>query len=322
MEQTTHGTYAPCAGFGELIEKTIAPHVLTQMPDYDVHEIQPAIDSACMTPQHWHNIAAHIIEYYDDYAGFVVLHGTDTLAYTASMLSFLLQGVTKSVIVTGSQIPLIEPCSDAHNNLLVSMQLCAKYAIPEVSVYFANQLLRGNRVVKTSTSSMIAFESANYPPLATFENHLKIHQRNWLTPSEPSFVNPTINSGQVATLYLAPTMPNDMIEHLLAAHITGLVIVSYGAGNIPSDNQTFIDNLHRAQQQGIVMVNVSQCLGGEVSLDYEAARPLSEAGVVNGADMTIEAAVTKLNVLLATEPNNADIRRKLTENLAGELTKH
>ncbi len=325
MEKSADGTYQPTDGFEALSKRTIAPAIWQQMPKHTYLEISPAIDSADMTPMHWQQLAEIIIKHYDDYAGFIILHGTDTMAYTASMLSFLLGSLDKTVILTGSQIPLTEPCSDGANNLLVALQLIGKSRIPEVCIYFANQLFRGNRASKISTSAMIAFESTNYPMLGAFENQLKLFHHHWLRPEAPRFSEknflPTLTDGQVAVIYLTPGMPSAILSAAITDNAKGLVLVSYGSGNVPVNHQAFMQTLKQANEQGIIMVNVSQCAGGHVSNSYAASKPLQQAGVICGEDMTIEAAVTKLYYLLAKYGANSEkIKTLLHTNIRGELT--
>lgn len=320
MEKRPDGVYHPTAGFEKLAKKTIALAIWQQMPAHDYLELTPAIDSADMTPGHWSLIAKTIVQHYDNYAGFIVLHGTDTMAYTASMLSFLLGDLDKTVIVTGSQIPLFEPCSDGANNLLVSLQLIEQ-KIPEVCIYFANQLFRGNRATKISTSAMIAFESTNYRILGAFENRLKLFKHRWLAASKPTFDLPPLIDEQVAVIYLTPGMPPGIMQAAISGKAKGLVLVSYGSGNVPVSNNNFMNSLAEANERGIIMVNVSQCAGGNVSGSYAASKPLQDAGVLSGEDMTIEAAVTKLYYLLAKYSNNpTKIKALMRESLRGELS--
>lgn len=322
MEKAADGSYRPASGFEALIKRTIAPAIWAQMPDHDLLELSPAIDSADMTPRHWLSMAKTIVEHYDNYAGFIVLHGTDTMAYSASMLSFLLGGLDKPVIFTGSQIPLVEPCSDGANNLLVSLQIIRKARPPEVCIYFANQLFRGNRASKISTSAMVAFESTNFPALGVFENGLKLFEHNCLRPQLPHFDLPSrLPDDLVAVIYLTPGMPPGIMQAAISGKARGLVIVSYGAGNVPVSNRDLLTSLNRASERGIVMVNVSQCPGGHVSSQYATSQPLYQAGVISGEDMTIEAAVTKLYYLLATHGNDVQsIKNQLHTALRGELT--
>ncbi|MPV86319.1 asparaginase domain-containing protein [Ostreibacterium oceani] len=330
MEKNAQGIYTATAGFEALAKRTIAASIWAQMPAHDYLEIKPAIDSADMTPMIWQQLADLIIEKYADYDSFIILHGTDTMAYSASMLSFLLGGIDKPVILTGAQIPLIEPCSDGATNLLVALQLAANYKIPEVCIYFANTLFRGNRASKISTSAMIAFESANYPMLAAFENQIKCFPNRCLPAETPTFLATTdkqrikslhLDKLQIAVIYLTPAMPCELIHAMIDAHVNGLVLVSYGSGNVGSHNTPLIQALQTAHEHGIVTVNVSQCSGGHVSHQYAAAQPLIRAGVVNGEDMTIEAAVTKLYYLSAVYGRDSHkIKEKCQQNLRGELT--
>ncbi len=325
MEKSADGIYQPTDGFEALAKRTIAPAIWQQMPPHQYLEISPAIDSSDITPQHWQQLAEIIIKHYDNYAGFIILHGTDTMAYTASMLSFMLGSLDKTVILTGSQIPLTEPCSDGANNLLVSLQLIAHSHIPEVCIYFANQLFRGNRASKISTSAMIAFKSTNYSILGAFENQLKLFRSQWLQPQTPRFTEknylPRLIDNQVAVIYLTPGMPTDIMQTAISGRAKGLVLVSYGSGNVPVSNKSLMKTLHQANQQGIIMVNISQCAGGHVSNSYAASKPLREAGVISGEDMTIEAAVTKLYYLLAKYGNNSEkIKMLLRTNMRGEMT--
>lgn len=321
MEKAADGSYHPTSGFEDLARDTIAPAIWAQMPVHDFFELSPAIDSADMSPIQWRQIADTIVTHYDNYSGFIVLHGTDTMAYTASMLSFLLGGLDKTVILTGAQIPLTEPCSDGANNLLVALQLIGNSRVPEVCVYFANQLFRGNRTTKISTSAMVAFESANYPPLGAFENQLKLFHQRWLQPQPPRFDLPYLADGQVAVIYLTPGMPAGLLQAVINSDARGLVLVSYGSGNVPISNIALMAELNAACERGIVMINVSQCAGGHVSDSYAAAKPLRDAGVISGEDMTIEAAVTKLYYLLAKYGDNIEsIKRQLPKPLRGELS--
>jgi len=325
MEKSADGKYRPTSGFADLVATYIAPKTLAKMPEHDYLEISPAIDSADITPQHCQQIASTITERYDHYSGFLVLHGTDTMAYTAAMLSFMLGGLNKMVILTGAQVPLSEAASDAAHNFLVALKLLTGRIIPEVCIYFANQLLRGNRASKMSTSAMGAFASPNYPALGVFATQPTYYLEYCLASVKPDFQSnmpqQPLTSGLVNVVYLTPGMPESVISDATSDGVSGLVIVSYGAGNIPIGNQNFIKSLHQANEQGITIINVSQCISGHVHEQYAASIPLQTAGVISAEDMTIEAAVTKLYYLLCRyHDDRQKIREQLQRSLRGEMS--
>lgn len=287
---------------------------------YELFEYAPLLDSSNMTMEDWRRIAHDIARHHADFDGFVVLHGTDTMAYTASALSFMLEGLDKSVVVTGAQIPLAELRNDGHDNLLDAMILAGHYTIPEVGLYFRSRLFRGNRARKVDAAGFDAFASANAPPLAEVGIRIDVRWDLVRPPAPgPLRVVPITNSN-VATLRLFPGMPTTILENFLRPPLEGLVLETFGSGNAPDNRPDFLDALRRASDRGVVIVNVTQCTRGTVSTDYAAGTALAEAGVVGGADMTAEAALCKLAFLLSQGLAPDDVRRGMAEDLRGELT--
>jgi L-asparaginase len=290
------------------------------MPNFVVHEYEQLLDSANMTPENWLQIAEHIQQNYDQYDGFVILHGTDTMAYTASALSFMLENLNKPVILTGSQLPLFETRSDARENLINALWMAGNYALSEVCIYFNNKLLRGNRSKKVDANSFTAFASPNFPPLS--EIGAEIIFRHDLVRSAmlgPLHLQP-IKPARVSVLPLFPGMAFDVLTTMLQSPLQALVLKSYGVGNAPEDPH-FLDVIQRATSNGIIVLNCSQCFRAKVSLsDYATGTALLNAGAIPGADMTIEAAIAKLFYLFSKDHNLETIKAQLMTDLRGELT--
>ena len=315
------GSYAPAEGY--LTERLAAmPEFQSDAtPSYTLHEYTPLLDSANMRPQNWQAIAEDIAKNYAHYDGFVVIHGTDTMAYTASALSFMLENLAKPVILTGSQIPLVEVRSDARENLITSLLIAATYAIPEVCLYLNGSLLRGNRSTKVSSSGFDAFDSPNFPPLAEVGVDIEVRERLLLKKPRGSLKVRKLKEVQVAALRLFPGITADILENFLLEPIQGLVLETYGAGNAPSKDGALLDILARAVERGVVIVNCTQCLQGAVDMgDYATGNALKEVGVVNGYDMTPEAALTKLSYLFSRDLKVEEIRQKMQLDLRGELS--
>jgi L-asparaginase len=323
MKHTPNG-YVPAVGY--LAEQLAMIRELQdpQMPNYTIHEYDPLLDSSNMTPQDWINIALDIQAQYDQYDGFVVLHGTDTMAYTASALPFMLQGLSKPVILTGSQIPLCELRNDARENLITALLIAADYAIPEVCLYFGGKLLRGCRSVKVHATGFQAFDSPNYPPLGTVGVDIDIHWDQVLPadedPNRPLRIQ-KLDDHVVGALRIFPGMSAQWVEKVLEPPLKGLVLEAYGVGNAPSNNIALLDALRRAADRGVVIVDCSQCLYGRVDLgDYETGSALAKAGVISGQDMTVEAALAKLYFLFSAGYQPEDVKWAMGQNLRGELT--
>lgn len=264
---------------------------------YEVVEYDPLLDSANLDLSHWARFAEDLGRAHDHYDGFVLLHGTDTMAFTASALSLMLEGLRKPVVLTGSQIPLVELRNDGIDNFLGALGLAALYPIPEVTLYFHHKLLRGNRASKHDASSLDAFDSPNLPPLATVGIDVEIHRALLLPPDERPFRVRTSLSPHVASLRLYPGITTEVLANFLRPPLEGLVLETYGAGNGP-ERPDILEVLRDATARGVLVLNVTQCPRGEVRDDYQVGRALAEAGVVPGGDLTSEAAMAKLALVL------------------------
>lgn len=321
MRRGTRG-YEPGPGLGELLPVALPSLLEDSVPAYEVVEYDRLIDSADAGYGDWTRIAADIAARYDRYAGFVVLHGTDTMAYAASALSFMLAGLRKPVIVTGSQIPLRESRNDARNNLLTALLLAAHHPVPEVCLYFNGRLLRGNRSTKVQAEGFDAFDSPNAPWLGEVGIRIQV-DADEIRPAAATeaFEIHTDAQPAVAVLQVFPGMDGRLPKRVLDAGYRGLVLRSYGVGNAPAAGKGLLEALQQATAQGVVVVNVSQCLQGRVVAgQYATGAALADAGVIGGADMTTEAAFTKLAHLLAGGLQPVELGRLMAENLHGELT--
>ncbi|MGD8963654.1 MAG: asparaginase, partial [Desulfobacterales bacterium] len=293
------------------------------LPEYRIGEYKPLLDSSNMTPADWLKIANDIAKHHKAFDGFVVLHGTDTMAYTASALPFMLQGLQKPVVITGAQIPLCSVRNDARENLITALLITANFKIPEVCLCFGDKLLRGNRAVKVDADSLDAFESPNFPPLGTVGIDIKI---NWDLILPPPKTRKTIKvaplkESRVAGLRLFPGISVDIVKNFLQPPIRGLVLETYGIGNAPEDGG-LLAALKAANDRGVIIVNCTQCLKGTVNMDdYATGTSLSKAGVISGYDMTPEAALAKLSFLLNQKMSVAKMKEMMQTDLKGELTR-
>jgi L-asparaginase len=291
-----------------------------EMPDFTIHEYQPLIDSSNMTPADWQRIADDIDKNYHAYDGFVVLHGTDTMAYTSSALSFMFENLSKPIIVTGSQIPFSQLRSDGQVNLLNSLFIAANYPISEVGLFFNNRLFRGNRSIKAYADGFNAFDSPNMSPLLEAGINIKVLAGKISESTADNVSLSSITPQPIGVVHLYPGISAELIKNIIKQPVKALIIRSYGVGNAPQD-EALLDCLAKAHQQGIIIVNCSQCIKGTVNMDgYATGVSLSQCGVISGADMTLEATLTKLHYLLSQNFTVDEIRAKLQENLRGELT--
>ncbi|MBQ4008827.1 MAG: asparaginase [Muribaculaceae bacterium] len=311
-------------------------HLMENVPrvkklEYDIDNIQfdPPIDSSNMNPQHWADIAKAIEDNYDDYDGFVVLHGTDTMAFTASALSFMLENLSKPVIITGSQLPIGEVRTDGDENLITALQVAAEVdkrtgeaMVQEVAILFENHLWRGNRSTKMSANNFNAFMSNNYPELARIGLDIKYFKEMlYRLPSKRPLKVRYNMDPNVMFLELHPGITPSTLKYLLnTPDIKGIVLKTYGAGNSPSE-PWFTSLIREATDRGVVIVNVTQCPNGGVHDElYETGNCLANAGVVSGHDMTSEAAITKLMYLFGLGLSPAGVKRYFNSDLCGEVS--
>ncbi|MCG7586294.1 asparaginase [Photobacterium sp. OFAV2-7] len=321
--QSTDKGYLPMAGFHDLVAQQLKTGAVDKLPKFDVIECSQLIDSANLTPTDWTQIGQLLAIHWQDYDGFVVLHGTDTMAYTASALSFILQGIDKPVILTGSQIPLLELRNDAQDNLITALLLAANYDIPEVCIYFNGRLLRGNRSSKIQSAGFDAFDSPNFPWLARVGIHIDLQQSLLLERKVPSLLIPEFDAEAVAIVQTYPGMTARPVEAMVDdTSVRGLILQTYGSGNPPDANKALIQTLQRASDRGIAVLNITQCSQGKVSQGaYATGATLNRIGVVPGADMTLEAAFAKMHYLLSQSLGVDAIRDALQRPLCGELTR-
>ena len=311
-------------------------HLLDNVPklkmlDYEIgfHQFQHPIDSSSMNPHYWGQIVRVIEDNYHDYNGFVVLHGTDTMAYTASALSFMLENLSKPVIITGSQLPIGEVRTDGEENLITALQIAAardadgRSTVREVAILFENYLWRGNRSTKQSADNFDAYRSYNYPELAKIGLDISFNREAlWRGPVSDAPINVHYAMDtSVMFLDLFPGISENVVRSVLnIPGLKALVLKTFGAGNAPGE-KWFLEDMREAVENGMVIINITQCANGGVDPDrYTSGLDLEETGVVPGHDLTSEAAITKLMYLLGRGMSPDEVKHYMQSNLCGELS--
>jgi L-asparaginase len=310
-------------------------HLIENLPEFksittqiDVYQFTPAIDSSDMNPRLWAQIVRIISDQYEQYDGFVVLHGTDTMAFTASALSYMLENLTKPVILTGSQLPISQLRTDGKENLVTSIEIASAYhkdgtpIVPEVCIYFSGKLLRGNRSTKINADGFNAFDSFNYPHLADAGVNIIYHEEYILKPDYEKPMKPHyVMDPNVVVFTLFPGIQENIVRHILdAPELRSIVMRTYGSGNAPQ-KPWLMHLLKQATEHGINIVNISQCAAGTVEMArYDNGYQLKNAGVISGYDATVESTVTKLMHLQGHFTDWRIIRNMMNQPMRGEFT--
>lgn len=320
-------------------DKSLRPYDFSQIADevselgkfnvgIDAITFNPIIDSSDVEPAFWQRLADLVRRKYDGYDGFVILHGTDTMAYSASALSFMLDALDKPVVFTGSQLPVGLPRTDGKENLISAIEIAAakeengEATVPEVCIFFNSQLFRGNRTTKINAAAFDAFSSPNFPPLAEAGISIKYNKTLIRRPESRKFsVHEKIDT-RVSILKLHPGITENVVKNILLGDNTRAVIIeTYGSGNAIS-RPWFTEIVRQACDSGRILVNVTQCLAGEVNMDlYATGKTLKDAGVVSGGDMTTEGALAKLFHLMGEYDDNETVKKLFSEDLRGEMSK-
>lgn len=296
--------------------------------DIDIVTFDRPIDSSDMTPGHWADIVRIIDGNYCKYDGFVILHGTDTMAFTASALSFMLENLSKPVILTGSQLPIEAIRTDAKENLLTAIEIAAacdsegRAMVPEVCIFFHEELIRGNRSSKVSANNLAAFSSNNYPLLAHSGTEIEYHREyiHRCDPSKPFTAHYEMDPG-IVIFSLFPGIQREAVEGILHNDaVKGVIFRTFGSGNAP-ESEWLVELLSDAVRAGKTIINITQCATGKVQMEkYRTGRQLLEAGIVSGHDSTVEAALTKLMFLMGKGLSQKEIQRQMNASIAGEIT--
>lgn len=288
--------------------------------NWNIIDMDPLLDSSNMMVEDWNKIGEMVAENYEAYDGFVILHGTDTMAYTASALSFMLENLGKPVIITGSQIPICEIRSDGKDNIIAAMMIASSAKVHEVCIYFRGELLRGNRSVKYSADDFMAFQSPNAPPLAEAGISINYNEAVLLPKPEGKFSFQKLDNIPIGVIKVFPGIQFDLFKNIMTESLKGVVIETFGAGNIPSHARSLLPIIEKAFSNGTVVTVCTQCPQGTVLLGaYETSNSLKAAGAVSGKDMTTEAAIAKMYYLFSKGYSTEKICELMETSLRGEL---
>jgi L-asparaginase len=313
--------FEPATGYIEKAFSSISALQHPNLPQFSIKEYSSLIDSSNITLEHWNQLTQDISENYNDVDGFIIFHGTDTMAYSASALSFMLGNLGKPVILTGSQLPLSEVRSDAVDNTITSLLLCAHYPINEVCIYFNQKLLRGNRTRKLRTHHFSAFDSPNFPPLAQVGIDIQLNTPLLLPKPQQPFHVSFLTTQPIANFRLFPGYSLLAFEALLNSPIKALILETYGTGNAPNMDLKLLKLLKQAIEKGILIINATQCIEGRVeSHHYATGRTLEQLGVISAHDMTPEAMHCKLLFACSQTDNPQELHRLMSTNLYGEMS--
>ncbi|MDR2622053.1 MAG: asparaginase [Dysgonamonadaceae bacterium] len=308
--------------------KEYVPEINRLNFNIDSIQFEVPIDSSDMSPEKWLHLVKIIEENYDKYDGFVILHGTDTMAYSASALSFMLENLNKPVILTGSQLPIGKIRTDGKENLITALEIAVdknedgEAIVPEVCIFFQNLLMRGNRTIKINADNFRAFNSFNYPALAEAGTYIR-YQRD-LILSRPHNLKPKFHyllDTNVTVIRIFPGISAEILRAIIhIPHLKGIILETYGAGNAPT-GEWFLNVIKEGIDRGIVIVNVTQCASGSVEMNrYQAGQTLKDIGVLSGNDITTEAAVAKLMFLFGHGLTHEEVKCNMQLSLAGEIT--
>lgn len=313
--------------FGQILSEV--PEIRKFVCRVDTYSFSPLIDSSDAQPEFWIDLARLIKKEYANYDGFVVLHGTDTMSFTASALSFMLENLEKPVVFTGSQLPIGMLRTDGKENLISAVEIASaadeqgRPIVPEVTVFFDSHLYRGNRTIKYSAENFWAFRSENAPTLADTGIHIKYNLDEIRYPKQygnPLKISETLDT-DVAILKIFPGMRENMVRALFATEgLRAVILETFGSGNAPTQ-KWFLDIISEADRRGLIIMNITQCIAGCVDMEaYATGIELKKMGVVSGYDSTLEAALAKLFYLMGKYADNDVVKRELNKNLRGEIS--
>lgn len=318
---STENGYAPKKDYLSVLLNEIHQLQNPTLPKWDIVEFDPLLDSSNIALEQWNAIGKVIADRYNDYDGFVVLHGTDTMAYSASALSFMLEGLNKPIVYTGAQIPLCELRSDGRDNLINSIVIAGEGQVCEVCIYFGGKLLRANRSTKVSSDELRAFGSPDYPPLAEVGIDIHYDEKAMSLPSRPKYFQLTeFKPVPIGVLKIIPGLQFELFESMINSNLKAVVLEAFGSGNIPSNNSALVEGIRKLAANDTIILVTSQCQRGGTTLGtYATSSELARSGAISASDMTIEAAIAKLYYLFSCGYSTERVKLLMGTNLRGEM---